>query len=74
MNTKSKLTLAVVALATTFSLPAYAQSVSHTGTLQPSYYDSTGKQNVGGWAPGGVAAKSITAPIVQIRPSIATQR
>ena len=67
MNTKSKLTFAVAALAMTFSIPAYAQAVDHTGTLQPSYYDGTGKQLVGSWASSG--AKSIAAkPIVQTRP------
>jgi hypothetical protein len=68
MNTKSKLTFAVAAVAMMFSVPAYAQSTDHTGTLQPSYYDGTGKQHVGDWAPSG-SAKSIAAkPIVQIRP------
>jgi hypothetical protein len=64
MNTKSKLTFAVAALAMTFSIPAYAQAVDHTGTLQPSYYDGTGKQLVGSWASSSTAAK----PIVQTRP------
>ena len=62
MNTKSKLMFAVAALAMTFSIPAYAQSTDHTGTLQPAYYDGS-KQIVGSWAPGSTAAK----PIVQTR-------
>jgi hypothetical protein len=62
--TKSKLTFAVAAVALVISAPAFAQSVDHTGTLQPSYYDNTGKQVVGSWAPGNRAAK----PSVQSRP------
>jgi hypothetical protein len=61
MNTKSKLMFAVAALAMTFSIPAYAQSTDHTGTLQPSYYDGTGKQLVGSWASSSTASKPIAA-------------
>jgi|HubBroStandDraft_2_1064218.scaffolds.fasta_scaffold1007670_1 hypothetical protein len=79
MNTKSKLMFAVAALAMSFSIPAYAQSTDHTGTLQPSYYDGTGKQHVGDWAPNSGATKLImqtrplynsgaNKPIVQTRP------
>jgi ABC-type sugar transport system substrate-binding protein len=68
MNTKSKLTFAAAVVAMMFSAPAFAQSTDHTGTLQPSYYDNTGKQHVGDWAPSG-GAKSIAAkPIMQTRP------
>ena len=48
----SKLTLAATLAAVVFSAPAFAQSIDHTGTLQPSHYDSNGKQLIGPWAPG----------------------
>jgi hypothetical protein len=76
MNTRSKLMFAVAALATTFSIPAYAQSTDHTGTLQPAYYDGTGKQHVGSWAPGSTAIQPVaqnrglynsSKPVVQTR-------
>jgi hypothetical protein len=64
MITKSKLAFAAAAVAMMFSVPAFAQAVDHTGTLQPSYYDATGKQLVGNWAPNSGAGK----PTVQARP------
>ncbi len=65
MITKSKLTFVAAAFALTFSAPAFAQAVDHTGTLQPSYYDATGKQIVGNWAPSSRAAKPT---VVEARP------
>jgi hypothetical protein len=69
MISKSKLPF-VAALAMTFSVPAFAQAVDHTGTLQPSYYDVSGKQVVGDWAPNHSAAPNHPAarPTVQARP------
>jgi hypothetical protein len=64
MISKSKLAFVAAAFAVTFSAPAFAQAVDHTGTLQPSYYDGSGKQVVGNWSPNGVATK----PTVQARP------
>jgi hypothetical protein len=64
MFTKSKMAFVAAAVAMTFSAPAFAQSTDHTGTLQPSYYDSTGKQIVGSWA----ATRRTAKPIVQTRP------
>ncbi len=64
MISKSKLTFVAAALAVTFSVPAFAQSTDHTGTLQASYYDGSGKQVVGNWAPNGRATK----PTIQARP------
>jgi hypothetical protein len=64
MITKSKLAFLAAAFAVTFAAPAFAQAIDHTGTLQPSYYDGSGKQVVGSWAPNGPAAK----PTVQARP------
>jgi hypothetical protein len=64
MITKSKLTFVAAAFALTFSAPAFAQAVDHTGTLQPAYYDGTGKQIVGSWAPSSRSAK----PTVEARP------
>jgi hypothetical protein len=64
MITKSKLAFVAAAFALTFSAPAFAQAVDHTGTLQPAYYDGAGKQIVGSWAPSSRAAK----PTVAARP------
>jgi hypothetical protein len=64
MSTKSKLTFAVAAVAVAFSMPAFAQAVDHTGTLQPSYYNSIGKQVFGSWTTNG----SNLEPVVQTRP------
>jgi hypothetical protein len=64
MMTKSKLAFAAAAFAVMFSAPAFAQAVDHTGTLQPSYYDGSGKQLVGNWAPSGASSK----PVAQVRP------
>lgn len=55
MFSKSKIAL-IVAVAATFAAPAFAQSVDHTGTLSPSYYDGNGKQVVGSWAPQAKAS------------------
>ena len=64
MISKSKLAFVAAAFAVTFSVPAFAQAVDHTGTLQAAYYDGTGKQIVGSWAPNGSATK----PAAQVRP------
>ena len=64
MITKSKLAFVAAAFAVTFSVPAFAQAIDHTGTLQPSYYDGSGKQVMGNPAPSRPAAK----PTVQARP------
>jgi hypothetical protein len=39
---------AIVAAGT---VPAAAQSRDHTGSMMPFYYDATGGQNTGSWAP-----------------------
>ena len=58
--TNSKLTFAAAALAAiTLAAPAFAQSVDHTGTLQPSYYDASGKQMMGARA---------AQPVLQVQP------
>ena len=64
MISKSKLAFVAAAFAVTFSVPAFAQEIDHTGTLQAAYYDGTGKQIVGSWAPNGSATK----PAAQVRP------
>jgi hypothetical protein len=64
MISKSKIVFVAAAFAVTFSVPASAQAIDHTGTLQPSYYDVSGKQVVGDWASSGRTAK----PTVQARP------
>ena len=73
MMTKSKLAFAVAAVTMSISAPAFAQTVDHTGTLQPAYYDNTGKQVVGHWASNSSAAKPAaqTQPLynsAQVRP------
>jgi hypothetical protein len=65
MTTKSKLAFAAATVAMMLSGPAFAQSTDHTGTLQPSYYDVTGKQVMGSWTPSGSAGNK---PTVQPRP------
>jgi hypothetical protein len=86
--TNSKLTFAAAALAAiTLAAPAFAQSVDHTGTLQPSFYDGNGKQVIGSRAPQvAVQARqsrplynSVATPVVSgaasgYDPSIASQR
>ena len=70
MISKSKMTFVAAAFAVTFSVPAFAQAIDHTGTLQPSYYDVSGKQIMGNWASSGPAAPNRLAvkPTVQARP------
>jgi hypothetical protein len=61
--TNSKLTFAAAALAAiTLAAPAFAQSVDHTGTLQPSYYDASGKQMM------GARAARAAQPVLQVQP------
>jgi hypothetical protein len=61
MFSKSKLTLIAVIAATAFAAPAFAQSVDHTGTLFPSYYDGNSHQMLGSWAPQATAGKHVLA-------------
>jgi hypothetical protein len=70
MFSKSKLTFVAAAFAVTFSVPAFAQAIDHTGTLQPSYYDVSGKQIMGNGAPSGPAAPNRlpVKPTAQARP------
>jgi ABC-type sugar transport system substrate-binding protein len=70
MISKSKLAFVAAALAATFSVPAFAQAIDHTGTLQPSYYDVSGKQIMGNGAPSGPAAPNrlTVKPTAQARP------
>ena len=49
---------ALVAIAAASTVPAFAQSRDHTGSMMPFYYDATGGQNTGSWAPEGTAAQS----------------
>ncbi len=84
----SKLMVAAAALAAiTLAAPAFAQSVDHTGTLQPSFYDGSGKQVIGSrGTPTVVQARqsrplynSVAAPVGPgtvsgFDPSIASQR
>ena len=52
----SKITIGAVILAAGIASPALAQSPDHTGSQLPYYYDSTGGQMRGSWAPqdGGI--------------------
>jgi hypothetical protein len=69
MISKSKLAFVAAAFVVTFSVPAFAQAIDRTGTLQPAYYDLSGKQVVGDWAPNRPAAPNNPAakPTVQAR-------
>jgi len=70
MISKSKLAFVAAAFAMTFSVPAFAQAIDHTGTLQPSYYDGSGKQLMGNGASSRPAAPNRLAvkPTAQARP------
>jgi hypothetical protein len=37
------------------TVPALAQSRDHTGSMMPAYYDESGKQVTGSWAPEATA-------------------
>jgi hypothetical protein len=41
---------ALVAIAASGTMPAFAQSRDHTGSMMPSYYDETGAQKAGSWS------------------------
>jgi hypothetical protein len=41
---------AVVAIAASGAVPAFAQSRDHTGSMMPFYYDATGAQKAGAWS------------------------
>ena len=43
---------ALAAIVAAGTVPATAQSRDHTGSMMPFYYDATGGQNTGSWAPG----------------------
>jgi|SRR5579871_282630 len=58
MLNKSKIALIAVIAAVGAASPAFAQSVDHTGTLFASYYDNTGKQKIGAWAPQAAAPRA----------------
>lgn len=63
MFEKSKLALIAAVAAVGIASPAFAQTVDHTGTLFASYYDGTGKQVIGSWAPQ-VAARGHEPAVV----------
>ena len=41
------------------AMPAYAQSRDHTGSMMPFYYDATGGQVTGSWAPDATASRRL---------------
>jgi hypothetical protein len=41
---------ALVAIAASGAVPAFAQSRDHTGSMMPFYYDATGVQKTGSWS------------------------
>ncbi|HUD87570.1 MAG TPA: hypothetical protein VMR17_14020 [Xanthobacteraceae bacterium] len=51
--------LALAAFGAAGTLPAFAQSRDHTGSMMPFYYESTGAQVTGSWAP------ATPAPVTQ---------
>jgi hypothetical protein len=55
MISKARLIFAATMLAASVASPAFAQSFDHTGSQLANYYDSTGKQVWGGWAPQATA-------------------
>jgi hypothetical protein len=42
--------------------PALAQSRDHTGSMMPAYYDESGKQVTGTWAPEATAQSTTQSP------------
>ena len=63
MSKASKFLLVAAVATMGIASPALAQSVDHTGTLFPSYYDVSGKQSVGSWAPQATAARHERAEV-----------
>lgn len=57
MFSKSKLLFVAAVAATAFAAPAFAQSADHTGSQLASYYDGSGKQTFGTWAPQAAQAR-----------------
>lgn len=55
MISKARLMFAATMLAASVASPAFAQSSDHTGSQMANYYDSTGKQVWGAWAPQATA-------------------
>jgi hypothetical protein len=53
---------AVAAFATIGSVPAFAQSLSHDGSLMPHYFDASGELKWGGWAPAAAEQKVVSIP------------
>jgi hypothetical protein len=74
MMTKSKLAFASAAVLAIFTAPALAQAVDHTGTLQPAYYGTDGKQVVGSPAPSGNSVSTGRAANNPITPVVQTRR
>ncbi len=58
MFAKSKVAFIAAAITTAIASPALAQSIDHTGTLLPSYYNGEGKQTFGSWqSPGKLSVR-----------------
>jgi hypothetical protein len=51
MKNKSKITLIAMLIATSFAVPAFAQSSHRTGSALPYYYEGSGVQVRGQWGP-----------------------
>jgi hypothetical protein len=55
MSDKSKIALIAAVLAASVASPAFAQSVDHTGSQMPHYFDSSGAEIFGSWGPPAAA-------------------
>jgi hypothetical protein len=55
--------LALVLFGAAGTVPALAQSQDHTGSMLPFYYDTTGKQITGAWAPEAAPSAATRSPL-----------
>ena len=54
---------ALVLLGAAGTVPAFAQSRDHTGSMLPFYYDSTGAQITGAWGPPTAPSVGSRSPL-----------
>lgn len=58
MTNKLTIAMAAALIAAGIASPVFAQSTDHTGSQLPNYYDTTGKQTWGNWAPPATVSYS----------------
>jgi hypothetical protein len=63
LSTASAAAVALVLLGAAGTVPAFAQSRDHTGSMLPFYYDSTGEQITGAWGPPAAPSIGSHSPL-----------